>query len=96
VRVEPKHFGLPTGEAIEKQLNESYVDRVTKELGYVIAVVSVGEVDDGVIIPGMGRLFIGVFLSFWFGSRNCMSWFMEILLRLRILGRLCRLDRCRE
>jgi DNA-directed RNA polymerase subunit E' len=57
VRVEPKHFGLPTGEAIEKQLNESYVDRVTKELGYVISVVEVNDVDDGVIIPGDGAAF---------------------------------------
>ena len=41
IRVEPKHFGLPTKEAIEKQLNESYVNKVTKELGYIISVVSV-------------------------------------------------------
>ena len=27
VRVEPKHFGLETHEAIERQLNESYVDK---------------------------------------------------------------------
>ena len=57
VRVEPKHFGLPTKEAIEKQLNESYVNSVSKELGYVISVVSVGDVDDGVIIPGDGAVF---------------------------------------
>ncbi|MEI6731581.1 MAG: DNA-directed RNA polymerase [archaeon] len=57
VRVEPKHFGLPTNEAIEKQLNESFVDKVTKELGFVISVVSVDKVDDGVIIPGDGAAF---------------------------------------
>jgi len=57
VRVEPKHFGLPTQEAIETQLNESYVDRVTKELGFVITVVSVDEVEDGIIIPGDGSAF---------------------------------------
>ncbi|MBI3334298.1 DNA-directed RNA polymerase [Candidatus Pacearchaeota archaeon] len=57
VRVEPKHFGLPTQEAIEKQLNESFVDRVTKELGFVIAVISVDSVQDGVIIPGDGAAF---------------------------------------
>ncbi len=38
VRVEPKHFGLPTIEAIGRQLNESFVGSVTKELGYVISV----------------------------------------------------------
>jgi DNA-directed RNA polymerase subunit E' len=57
VRVEPKHFGLPTKEAIERQLNESFVDKVSKELGFVISVVSVDKVDDGVIIPGDGAAF---------------------------------------
>src|SRR3989344_5993047 len=57
VRVEPKHFGLPTKEAIEKQLNEDFVNSVTKELGYVVAVVSVGEIDDGVIISGDGAAY---------------------------------------
>ncbi len=57
VRVEPKHFGLSTHEAIEKQLNESYVDKVNKELGFVIAVIVVDKVEDGVIIPGDGAAF---------------------------------------
>ncbi len=57
VRVEPKHFGLPTHEAIERQLNESFVDRVNKELGFVIEVVSVDNVADGVIIPGDGAAY---------------------------------------
>lgn len=57
VRVEPKHFGLPTQGAVEKQLNESFVDRVTKELGFVVAVVSVEKVEAGVIIPGDGAAF---------------------------------------
>lgn len=57
VRVEPKHFGLLTREAIEKQLNESYVDTVNKEIGFVIAVISVDSIEDGVIIPGDGSAF---------------------------------------
>jgi len=57
VRVEPKHFGLPTKEAVEKQINESYVDRVNKELGFVVDLVSVDRVDAGVIIPGDGAAF---------------------------------------
>jgi DNA-directed RNA polymerase subunit E' len=57
VRVEPKHFGLPTQEAIERQLNESYVDSVTKELGWVIEVIGVGDVEEGVIIPGDGAAY---------------------------------------
>ncbi len=57
VRVEPKHFGLPTHESVERQLNDSYVDGVSRELGYVISVVSVDEVGDGVIIPGDGAAY---------------------------------------
>lgn len=57
VRVEPKHFGLPTKEAVEKQINESFVDRVSKELGFVVALVSVDSVSSGVIIPGDGAAF---------------------------------------
>jgi len=57
VRVEPKHFGLQTREAVEKQLNESYVNSISKELGYVIAVVTIDDVDNGVLIPGDGAAF---------------------------------------
>jgi DNA-directed RNA polymerase subunit E' len=57
VRVEPRHFGLPTAEAVEKQLNESYVNKVTRELGFVMSVISVDKVEDGVIIPGDGAPF---------------------------------------
>ena len=57
VRVEPRHFGLETKDAVEKQLNESYVDNISKEIGYVISVVSVERVADGVIIPGDGAAF---------------------------------------
>ena len=57
VRVEPRHFGLPTREAIEKQLNEDFINKVSKEFGYVIAVLSVGEIDDGVIISGDGAVY---------------------------------------
>ena len=45
IRVEPKHFGLPTKDAVEKQLNDSYVSNLSKELGYVVSVVSVDDVD---------------------------------------------------
>ncbi len=57
VRVEPKHFGLPTNEAVERQLNESFLKKINKEFGFVINVVSVKSVDDGVIIPGDGAPF---------------------------------------
>jgi len=57
VRVEPKHFGLPTDEAVEKQLGETYTDKIDKELGFVVSVVSVDKVEDGVLIPGDGAAF---------------------------------------
>jgi len=57
VRVEPKHFGLPTNEAVEKQLNETFVDKVNKEFGFVVAVVSVESVQDGIIISGDGAAY---------------------------------------
>jgi DNA-directed RNA polymerase subunit E' len=57
IRVEPKHFGLPTLEAVEKQLNESYVGDVSKDLGFVISVISVDNVGDGIIIPGDGAAY---------------------------------------
>ena len=72
VRVEPKHFGLPTNQAIEKQLNETFVDKVTKELGYVISVVSVESVNDGVIIPGDGA-------AFYKSQFKLMVWKPELL-----------------
>lgn len=57
VRVEPKLFGLPTAEAVDKQLRETYKDYYDKELGQVIVVVEVMEVGDGVIIPGDGAAY---------------------------------------
>jgi len=57
IRVEPRHFGLPTKEAVEKQLQESHVNSISKELGFVIGIISVDTVDDGVIIPGDGSPF---------------------------------------
>jgi len=57
VRVEPKFFGLPTAEAVDKQLRETYADYYDKELGKVVAVIEVTEVGEGVIIPGDGAAY---------------------------------------
>ncbi len=57
VRVEPRNFGLPTLESVEKQLNDSYVNNITKELGFVISVVAVDNVGEGIIIPGDGAAY---------------------------------------
>jgi len=57
IRVDPKLFGLPTQEAIDKQLRETYADYYDKELGKVIVVVEVLQIQEGVIIPGDGAAY---------------------------------------
>ncbi|MBD3247147.1 DNA-directed RNA polymerase [Candidatus Pacearchaeota archaeon] len=57
VRVAPKLFGLPTAEAVEKQLEETYKEYYDKELGGVVAVVGVLDIGEGVIIPGDGAAY---------------------------------------
>jgi len=57
VRVAPKLFGLPTAEAVDKQLRETYKDYYDKELGKVIEIVDVIEVGEGIIIPGDGAAY---------------------------------------
>ncbi len=59
VRVEPKLFGLPTVDAVEKQLRDIYADHYDEELGKVVAVISILEVGEGVIIPGDGAAYYG-------------------------------------
>ncbi len=57
VRVEPKLFGLPTTESVNKQLHETYSMHYNKEIGKVISVIEVLEVGEGVIIPGDGATY---------------------------------------
>jgi DNA-directed RNA polymerase subunit E' len=57
VRVEPKLFGLPTQEAVFKQLEETYKDHYDEDIGKVIVVIDVLSVGDGVIIPGDGAAY---------------------------------------
>jgi len=57
IRVEPKLFGIPTIEAVEKQLRETYANYYDKEIGKVVAVIDVLKVGEGVIIPGDGAVY---------------------------------------
>ncbi len=57
VRVAPKLFGLPTADAVDKQLREVYYEYYDEELGRVIAVIEVLNVGEGVIIPGDGAAY---------------------------------------
>jgi len=57
IRVEPKLFGIPTIEAVEKQLHDTYADYYDKELGKVVSVISVAKVGEGILIPGDGAAY---------------------------------------
>ena len=71
VRVEPKLFGIPTKEAVDRQLEEIYEDYYDKELGKVVSVVEVMEVWDGVLIPGDGA-------AYYNSSFKLLTWKPEI------------------
>lgn len=57
IRVEPKLFGIPTIDAVEKQLRETYADYYDKELGKVVSVIEVVKVGEGILIPGDGAAY---------------------------------------
>ncbi len=57
IRVEPKLFGLTTLNAVKQQLQETYKEHVSKELGKAVSVVDVLEVGEGIIIPGDGAAY---------------------------------------
>ena len=57
IRVEPKLFGLPTKEAVEQQLKETYAKYFDKELGIVVAVAKVSGIEEGIIIPSDGAAY---------------------------------------
>ncbi len=57
VRVEPKLFGLDTKTAVEEQLAITYTNYHDEEIGEVIAVIEVGSVGEGIIIPGDGAAY---------------------------------------
>lgn len=57
IRVEPKLFGLPTMESVEKQLKETYADFYDRDIGKVISIIEVLEVGEGVMIPGDGAAY---------------------------------------
>jgi DNA-directed RNA polymerase subunit E' len=57
VRVEPKLFGLPTAQAVDEQLKETYSNYYDKEIGRVISVIEVMDIGEGTIIPGDGATY---------------------------------------
>jgi DNA-directed RNA polymerase subunit E' len=57
VRVAPHRFGLPVKDALLQQLKSQYEGFISKEIGIVIDIIDVSDVDDGVIIPGDGAAY---------------------------------------
>ncbi len=57
VRVESKLFGLPTLNAVEEQLKETYSNYYDEELGRVVAVIDILNVGEGIIIPEDGAVY---------------------------------------
>jgi len=57
IRVPPKAFHLATKDAIIKRIKKKYDGFISKELGVVIDVADVSEIDEGVIIPGDGAAY---------------------------------------
>ena len=57
VRVPPKMFNLSKKEAVLNNIKSSYEHFVSKELGFVVNVIDVGEVKEGVIVAGDGAAF---------------------------------------
>ena len=54
VRVPPSMFNLSKKDAVLQNVKLAYENFISKELGFVVAIVDVGEVKEGVIIPGDG------------------------------------------
>jgi DNA-directed RNA polymerase subunit E' len=53
-------FGLSKKEAVLKNVRESYENYISKEIGFVIDVLGVGEIKEGTLVPGDGAGFYGV------------------------------------
>jgi len=52
IRVPPAMFNLNKRESVLQNVKSTYENYISKELGFVVNVVDVGEIKEGVIIPG--------------------------------------------
>ena len=57
IRVPPAMFDLSEKEAVMNNIRSTYENYVSKELGFVVNVIKVGKIKEGVIIPGDGAGF---------------------------------------
>ena len=54
IRVPPAMFNFGKQEAVLKNIKATYDNHISKEFGYVVGVISIGHIKEGVIIPGDG------------------------------------------
>lgn len=54
IRVPPNMFNLSTKEAVLKNVKSTYEEYISKDIGFVVGVFDVGDVKEGVIVPGDG------------------------------------------
>ncbi len=54
VRVPPSMFNMTKKDAVLQNIKSSYENFISKELGFVVNVINVGDVEEGVIVPGDG------------------------------------------
>lgn len=57
IRVPPSEFSKELNSAVIGQIKEKYSGYISRELGYVIDVIGVDNVDEGIIIPGDGAAY---------------------------------------
>ena len=57
IRVPPHMFNLTKKEAVLANIKANYENYISKELGFVLNVVDVGQIKEGVIVPGDGAGF---------------------------------------
>jgi DNA-directed RNA polymerase subunit E' len=57
IRVPPNMFNLTKKEAVLANIKSSYENYVSKELGFILNVIDIGKIKEGVIIPGDGAGF---------------------------------------
>ncbi len=54
IRVPPSMFNLTKREAVLENIKTSYENYISRELGFVVNVLEVGSIKEGVIVPGDG------------------------------------------
>ena len=57
VRVAPENFGMPVKEAIMNELEKLYANYVDEDIGFVVKVIDVKRIGEGIIIPEDGAIY---------------------------------------